>query len=195
MKKLKIATAVLSAVLLCVVLLLRLRNSDERTIDADAFSVYGLTNGIAVELGDTIDGITVSLPEGVSAEDVISVSSDEKIAYIRLIRDDISDRVIQAEVIALSDGIAELYVRSTNGEIKSAKYTVNVFSNGETVNTAEETKEPIAIDPNTVTVYVTKTGSKYHLSKSCAGDNASGISLIDAVGEGYTPCRNCSINK
>lgn len=47
-------------------------------------------------------------------------------------------------------------------------------------------------DDITVTVYVTRTGEKYHsygcqyLSKSCIP-----IDLDDAISEGYTPCSRC----
>lgn len=41
-------------------------------------------------------------------------------------------------------------------------------------------------------VYITPTGSKYHLSASCAGENAIPTTLEDAENTGYTPCAKCA---
>jgi len=51
----------------------------------------------------------------------------------------------------------------------------------------------VFISAQTETVYVTKTGSKYHLS-SCSYLRSSSISmnLKEAVDEGYSPCSRCN---
>ena len=43
-----------------------------------------------------------------------------------------------------------------------------------------------------VKVYITKSGSKYHLSKSCAGGNATETTKEKAVKQGKTPCKTCA---
>ena len=49
-----------------------------------------------------------------------------------------------------------------------------------------------AVDPQTVTVYVTKTGKKYHRD-GCRSLSRSKIpmTLKDAKAKGYTPCLVC----
>ena len=41
-------------------------------------------------------------------------------------------------------------------------------------------------------VYYTPTGEKYHFSSSCAGENAEGTTLWDAIQAGYEPCGKCA---
>ena len=62
-----------------------------------------------------------------------------------------------------------------------------------TDGTWEFIKEEAKVDkPAIITVYITKTGGKYHRS-SCSYLRRSKIpiSLKDACGSGYTPCSRC----
>jgi glucan-binding YG repeat protein len=45
---------------------------------------------------------------------------------------------------------------------------------------------------NEKTVYITRTGTKYHLSNKCGNYSYRAISLSEARAKGYTPCRRCS---
>lgn len=47
-------------------------------------------------------------------------------------------------------------------------------------------------DPESPTAYITPTGKRYHLSQSCAGENAIKTTIAEASKEGYTPCANCA---
>ena len=46
--------------------------------------------------------------------------------------------------------------------------------------------------PSSPTAYITPTGKRYHLSQSCAGENAVETTIAKASEEGYTPCANCA---
>lgn len=45
---------------------------------------------------------------------------------------------------------------------------------------------------NSVTVYATPTGKRYHLRSSCGGKNSFSISLQGARNRGLTPCKKCA---
>lgn len=53
--------------------------------------------------------------------------------------------------------------------------------------------DPEPVVPQTITVYKTKTGAKYHL-EGCSSLSQSKIpiSLNDAKNQGLTPCKNCN---
>lgn len=57
----------------------------------------------------------------------------------------------------------------------------------------EESQSPSATQPVTITVYITKTGEKYHVD-GCRYLKSSkiAISLTDAKGKGYGPCSVCN---
>lgn len=45
---------------------------------------------------------------------------------------------------------------------------------------------------NSPTAYITPSGNRYHLSQSCAGENAIKTTIADASDKGYTPCAKCA---
>ena len=47
-------------------------------------------------------------------------------------------------------------------------------------------------EPESPTAYITPTGKRYHLSQSCAGENAIQTTIADASDKGYTPCAKCA---
>lgn len=47
-------------------------------------------------------------------------------------------------------------------------------------------------DPESPTAYITPSGKRYHLSQSCAGENAIQTTIAEASDKGYTPCMNCA---
>lgn len=47
-------------------------------------------------------------------------------------------------------------------------------------------------DPESPTAYITPSGKRYHLSQSCAGENAIQTTIADASNKGYTPCAKCA---
>lgn len=54
-------------------------------------------------------------------------------------------------------------------------------------------EETVALIDNSMKVYVSRTGSKYHFSSNCSGMNAPlSMSLGDAIARGYEPCGTCA---
>lgn len=54
-------------------------------------------------------------------------------------------------------------------------------------------EEAAALADNGTTVYVSKTGSKYHLRSTCSGmKNPRPMTLSEAVAAGYEPCGTCA---
>ena len=47
-------------------------------------------------------------------------------------------------------------------------------------------------EPESPTAYITPSGKRYHLSQSCAGENAIKTTIAEARDKGYTPCMNCA---
>jgi hypothetical protein len=45
--------------------------------------------------------------------------------------------------------------------------------------------------PTAIMVYISRTGSRYHDSKECAGDAPRQVTLQDAKNRGYTQCQRC----
>lgn len=56
----------------------------------------------------------------------------------------------------------------------------------------EADNAPATVVPASPTAYITPTGKRYHLSQSCAGENAIQTTIAEANEEGYTPCMNCA---
>lgn len=56
------------------------------------------------------------------------------------------------------------------------------------VNPVKEEEEPPQVSR---TVYVTKTGKRYHYSSSCNGGQYYASALSDALARGLTPCNKC----
>lgn len=47
-------------------------------------------------------------------------------------------------------------------------------------------------EPTSPTAYITPSGKRYHLSQSCAGENAIQTTIADASDKGYSPCAKCA---
>lgn len=92
---------------------------------------------------------------------------------------------LNGTIVIKSDG-TNISVSNQNNEappvIKPPANNMEKISNPETTNDATKTK----------TVYITKTGTKYH-SNGCSYLSSSkiSISLDDAISKGFTPCSKC----
>ncbi len=191
MSKLRIITIAVISVIVTAVLILRGSYGNEE-IERANFAIQGLKNGIALEAGAEIGDIYVTVPTDMKPSNVISVSSDQNVAYLRLEKNDADvNGLVLAKVIGVSEGIAEIYVRSADGKILSEKYKINVIAaeNVITESVSYETEETVIENA----VYVTPTGTKYHLRKSCAGKSARATDLESAVENGYEPCKSCAM--
>ncbi len=82
---------------------------------------------------------------------------------------------------------------STSGEVVPAIGSPGATDNKSETETTVETTESDGNkeDTNGFTVYVTPTGKRYHLRKSCAGKNAIETKLSSAKKK-YTPCKKCA---
>lgn len=117
---------------------------------------------------------------------------------------------LTGKLTAKKEGIAELYVNI--GEVKSNRLQITVTlpqepedeapENADSAGKADDTgltpspadtQAPEKIDGNeSQTVYISKTGSKYHLNPACSKGNYSAASLSDALKKGLTPCKKCA---
>ena len=100
-------------------------------------------------------------------------------------------------ITPVNPGETYIYIQTLDGSIKSQKIKVivpgeepevednDVDENIEDNNYEEEPQE------NSVTVYITPTGKKYHYSSACAGKNAMERDLSDVEGS-YGPCKKCA---
>lgn len=66
-------------------------------------------------------------------------------------------------------------------------------SKPETTKPAESVTQPPAEQPgNTETVWIPKSGSKYHSRSSCSNmKNSTQVSRAEAISRGYEPCKKC----
>lgn len=58
----------------------------------------------------------------------------------------------------------------------------------------EQTTVPDS-DKNSITVYITPNGKRYHHSEACAGKNATPVTLSEAEKKGLTLCNTCKNKK
>ena len=76
-------------------------------------------------------------------------------------------------------------------ELPEAKPSLKNESKKEESKTESKKAEKTEKDKPKV-VYITKSGKKYHYSKSCGKRNYKAVSLSEAVKKGYEPCKKCA---
>ena len=76
-------------------------------------------------------------------------------------------------------------------ELPEAKPSLKNESKKEESKTESKKAEKTEKDKPKV-VYITKSGKKYHYSKSCGKGNYKAVSLSEAVKKGYEPCKRCA---
>ena len=182
--------------LLAMYLILRYWYIGKEPITVKEFTVSGITGGMGITCGENYGSVIIALPGSVKSEDVLSVSTRPDVAYLELDRDHIEgNRIMSAQIIALSPGITELYVKTTDGTMMSRKYTVNIVAGEGNIpnqETAEIITEAVLAEGE---VLVTPSGERYHLSYTCAGGTSFAMPLEEAVEKSYTPCKNCAMAK
>ncbi len=110
--------------------------------------------------------------------DFVFFSTDESVVEIEF--DHVEyDEFVFYKLTPVGVGTAQIYVQTADGFSVSEKITV-------TVTQGEE---------NTVTVYRSETGDKYHSKPGCSSDKVYEISLADAEKAGLTPCKKCVQDK
>ena len=112
-----------------------------------------------------------------------SASTLEKLAGIPVWRTDLN-----GTTIAMTDG-------------QTCRLTASQGTASTTTPPSIPTTPPSepTVDPDTdsnpgvpSTVYITRTGKRYHYKASCAGKNAISTTLSDAKSRGLTPCQKCA---
>lgn len=174
----------------------------EGVISALAFEpTYDLTEELTVGERSEERYFTVVASEETYFWDIEFVSEDESIATVRYERT-AGDIYVYYTVEGLSEGETYVYFTARGGEIESRRVKVTVTGKTESADPTEtdpvETDppetDPAETDPDASgddrVVYVTKTGKKYHYSKSCAGQTATEIKLSEARLT-KEPCKSC----
>ena len=141
--------------------------------------------------------------------DFVPVFSDDDIATAEVYSIIDYSYEVWIKVKAKNPGTTSMYVETYDGTVKSEEITIEVIGESPTYSvdsgsSTEKTTEPTTKETTTRettteketkstsrTVYITPSGSKYHFSKSCAGDNAIETSL-DEVKDTYQPCKKCA---
>lgn len=141
--------------------------------------------------------------------DFVPVFSDDDIATAEVYSIIDYSYEVWIRVKAKNPGTTTMHVETYDGTVKSEEITIEVIGESPTYSvdsgsSTEKTTEPTTEETTTRetsteketkstsrTVYITPSGSKYHFSKSCAGDNAIETSL-DEVKDAYQPCKKCA---
>ena len=93
-----------------------------------------------------------------------------------------NETIVKAVVTAISPGTSDLYILSS--------YDLANLPEDEWRGIGYSIKGLDSTDGKIV--FVTPTGEKYHFSADCAGENAIGTTLYDAVADEYEPCGRCA---
>ena len=93
-----------------------------------------------------------------------------------------NETIVKAVVTAISPGTSDLYILSS--------YDLANLPEDEWRGIGCSIKGLDSTDGKIV--FVTPTGEKYHFSADCAGENAIGTTLYDAVADEYEPCGRCA---
>jgi len=97
---------------------------------------------------------------------------------------------VAAKIILLSE---EKQVEDELKEIEITAKKASQITQTDITSIPEKFVSPIVTEENAdEIVYVTKSGSKFHLSTCNYAKNASAISLSEAVSAGKTPCKVCN---
>ncbi|MDD6276570.1 MAG: hypothetical protein PUB20_07095 [Clostridia bacterium] len=89
---------------------------------------------------------------------------------------------------------SKIHITVTDGKISDKTSSENKTEQNSEISSTDATQSNIhSQEEKTQTdiVYITPTGKKYHLSKSCAGKNAVAVKYNLAVKE-YEPCKKCA---
>ncbi len=121
--------------------------------------------------------------------DIKFVSQDEKVAKVRHERTQ-NDIYLFYTIEAVGEGETYIHFESEDGSVSSELIRVRVYDRETPPETKPiDTEDNVPVSDGSV-VYVTKSGTRYHYKKSCAGENAIAMPLEEAK-EKRTPCKVC----
>ncbi len=193
------------ALLLCIFLLFLVACEDEESRQEKKLAlILSPTQELYVELEmgtrSAENFVSVISTDETFLWDVICISSNEKIATVRHERTE-KDIYWFYTIEALAEGEVYIYFESEDGSVQSEMIRVCVVERESPPETQPETADTSApgdgdtIAPETddvdgLIVYVTKSGTRYHYKKGCAGKNAIEMSLEEAS-KTRSPCKTC----
>ena len=129
---------------------------------------------------------------------VISMQIGNTTAYVNGVAKtlDVPAQTIEGRTMAPARFVAESLNATVNWD--SASDTVKISTSGATspqttpsnTQTSTSTTTPTQSSTNK-TVYVTKTGKRYHYDNNCNGGTYYLSTLADALAHGLTPCNKC----
>ena len=76
--------------------------------------------------------------------------------------------------------------------VATTKTTIQTKETTTKKTTEVTTAKPTEEQKNSITVYVTPSGKRYHLDPDCGGKNSSATDLDRAINMGKTPCKKCA---
>ena len=80
--------------------------------------------------------------------------------------------------------------KSSSTQVNSNK---KVESNSSAINSKTNSNASVTTNKNdSMTVYITPTGKRYHYSPTCGGENSKPTTKADAIARGLTPCKKCA---
>lgn len=129
---------------------------------------------------------------------VISMQIGNTTAYVNGVAKtlDVPAQTIEGRTMAPARFVAESLNATVNWD--SASDTVKISTSGATStqttpsNTQTSTSTTTSTQPSTnKTVYITKTGKRYHYDNNCNGGTYYPSTLSEAQSRGLTPCNKC----
>jgi len=91
-----------------------------------------------------------------------------------------------------SSAASESFSSETSEKTESEESTDTVKTQTATETASESVKEAETEESAEAMVWVSATGKKYHVKKTCSNmKNPSHISIADAKESGYEPCKKC----
>lgn len=150
------------------------------------------------------------------------ISEDNSILEFKKDEEKSTDLSFYGKIIPKKDGITNIYVLTDENiksnivkvtiktdEIQKSSNTDNTGitsnktsnTNTNSSNTTSKSSSSIVTQSvsaestdkkNSMTVYITPTGERYHLDPDCGGKNSYSITLSEAISRGYTPCKKCA---
>jgi hypothetical protein len=140
-------------------------------------------------LGATVDwDNTTRTATGTKGDTTVTIQIDSTTAYVNgtPVTLDVPAQIIDSRTMVPARFISE----SLGADVAWDGTTQTVYVTTQTgdaiVSTADQAQAEAA-----KTVYVTKTGKRYHYDSSCNGGTYYASTLSDAVAAGLTPCEKC----
>lgn len=181
----------MAVILLCLTVLFSAFACERETAQTDVALLLppGQPRLIDLEVGERSATIALqAVGDGIYFWDIVPVSSDEKVAILHYERAE-GDEHFFYTVKGLSVGEVYVYFTANDGTVSSEMIRVRVRQPKETE--PSETESRPVFEGEDRTVYVTKSGTRYHLKQSCAGENAE-ETLLSEVFLTKTPCKICA---